>query len=287
MRRLAAAVGYERAVARRLFLRSASDDEEREPEDPEMGGDASQWNRLTGWEDAYGFSLLLLLVSLLLPVFVDAGTFLTTFTAALVVTACLIALHSSRVRAALLWVTTALCAIGAAILTFDEITESDDLRAVALVCLGLLFVVTPIAILVRIARHKVVTPRTLYGALTVYLLLGIGFSFLYQALNRSDPGSFPAITSEHDRGAYAYYSFITLTTTGYGDIVPATSSARSLATFEVVIGQVFLVVIVARVVSMLGHERPPSTHRLVDRIHREDPPSPRPPGEGPAPSPDA
>jgi hypothetical protein len=263
-------VDYEWLVARRLFLRSGKDDEELAELDPEMGGDASRWSRATSWEDAYGLSLALLLLAMLLPVFIGPGELLTVLTGSITIVACLIALHSSNAKPWLLWATTILCFLGLAVGVLEDLFDSREMRAIAIATSGLLLFVTPVTVLARIARHKVITPRTLYGALTVYLLLALAFSFLYQAMDKSDQGSFPAISEEHDRGAYAYYSFITITTTGYGDIVPATASARSLATFEVVIGQVFLVVIVARVVSMLGHERLPSEHRLVRGIHRED-----------------
>jgi hypothetical protein len=264
-------------VARRIFLRTIADGEESAGAvDAEMGGGTSdgraRFRSIQSWEDAYGLSLGLLLIAILLPVLVEAGEVLTVTTAGITLLACLIALHSSNVRSWLLWLTTGACVVGAAIAVVDGITTSDDLRAVAIATFGFVLFITPVTVLARISRHQVITPRTLYGALTVYLLLGLAFSFLYQAMDKTDQGSFPAISADHDRGAYAYYSFITITTTGYGDIVPATSPARSLATFEVIIGQVFLVVIVARVVSMLGHERPPSDHGLVRRIHREDAP---------------
>ena len=59
-----------------------------------------------------------------------------------------------------------------------------------------------------------------------------------------------------ERFELVYFSFITLTTVGYGDIVPGIDATRGLAATEAVTGQLFLVTIVARVIAMMGHERP-------------------------------
>jgi hypothetical protein len=88
----------------------------------------------------------------------------------------------------------------------------------------------------------------------VYLQLGIAFSFVYRTIEHFDPGSFSG-AGPMDGAALAYFSFVTLATLGYGDIVPTTQLARNLAVLETIIGQVFLVVVVARVVTTLGRMR--------------------------------
>ena len=62
-------------------------------------------------------------------------------------------------------------------------------------------------------------------------------------------------------GDYSYFSFVTLTTLGYGDLVPRSDIARTLAVFEAILGQVFLVTAVARIVSLIGSERGPLAPR--------------------------
>lgn len=89
----------------------------------------------------------------------------------------------------------------------------------------------------------------LYAALSAYLLAGIFFGLFYWVLEQIRPGTFTA-TGEFTRMSALYFSFVTLATLGYGDIVPRTDVARGLAIVEGVGGQLFLAVMVARLVSL-------------------------------------
>jgi len=94
------------------------------------------------------------------------------------------------------------------------------------------------------------------AALCVYMLAGLAFGGFFATLEQLDPGS---LTGGGHTGALAisdatYFSFVTLATLGYGDVVPATGPARSLAVLEAVFGQLYLVVLVARLVSLYGQE---------------------------------
>lgn len=95
----------------------------------------------------------------------------------------------------------------------------------------------------------------LYAALSAYLLAGIFFGLFYWVLEQMRPGTFAA-TSEFSRMSAFYFSFVTLATLGYGDIVPRTDIARGLAIVEGVGGQLFLAVMVARLVSLYGQREP-------------------------------
>jgi voltage-gated potassium channel Kch len=91
----------------------------------------------------------------------------------------------------------------------------------------------------------------LYAALSAYLLAGIFFGLFYWVLEQIRSGTFTA-TGEFTRMSAIYFSFVTLATLGYGDIVPRTEVARGLAIVEGVGGQLFLAVMVARLVSLYG-----------------------------------
>ena len=94
----------------------------------------------------------------------------------------------------------------------------------------------------------------LYAALSAYLLAGIFFGLFYWVLEQIDPGTF-VFTGEFSRMSAFYFSFVTLATLGYGDIVPRSEVARGLAIVEGVGGQLFLAVLVARLVSLYTREK--------------------------------
>jgi voltage-gated potassium channel Kch len=120
------------------------------------------------------------------------------------------------------------------------------------------------AIAYRALAPGTVTMHRIGGAVLLYLLAGIAFSLAYQLIAVHDPGAFSgvipaagdtlvAIRSNADQ--FTYYSFMTLTTVGYGDISPVRQDARLLATFEALIGQLYPVVALARLVSLqIMHE---------------------------------
>jgi hypothetical protein len=96
-----------------------------------------------------------------------------------------------------------------------------------------------------------VTGQLIAGSVAVYLLLGVIFAYSYSLVENVVPGAFSLpddVTDVHD--ALFYYSWVTLTTVGYGDITPVAPIARSLAALEALIGPLYLTVLVARLVGM-------------------------------------
>jgi hypothetical protein len=121
---------------------------------------------------------------------------------------------------------------------------------------------TTIALLLRyVFDREVLTSDRLWGAAAAYLMIGVLWSFIYTIVDRALPQSFAI------RGAIEpmqlidvlYFSFSTLTSTGFGDIVPLTAAARTAATLEGIVGQLFLAILIARLVGVYPH--PPATVR--------------------------
>ena len=103
-------------------------------------------------------------------------------------------------------------------------------------------------------RATEVDAEHLYAALSAYLLAGIFFAVSYWALEQIVPGTFVG-GGNFSRMSAIYFSFVTLATLGYGDIVPRSDIARGLAIVEGVGGQLFLAVLVARLVSLYVRRR--------------------------------
>jgi len=98
-------------------------------------------------------------------------------------------------------------------------------------------------------RATLVDAEHLYAALSAYLLAGIFFGQFYWVLHQMRSDTF-TVTGDFSRASAMYFSFVTLATLGYGDIVPRTDVARGIAIVEGVGGQLFLAVLVARLVSL-------------------------------------
>ncbi len=122
---------------------------------------------------------------------------------------------------------------------------------------GMLFLILLLAILiVQVFRSGAVTAHKIRGAIVVYLLIGGMWAFFYFIIALTVPHSFnwPKGLAVGDLQAVqqtlTYFSFITLTTTGYGDVTPALPLTRTLAMFEALAGQLYLVITLARLVSL-------------------------------------
>lgn len=124
--------------------------------------------------------------------------------------------------------------------------------------LALLFLsFTTIVILLAVLRPGKVTGDKLAGAICVYLMLGLTFAIAFSVLEATRPGAFllPAELSGPELGhggeyVFIYFSFSTLTTLGYGDIVPVAAFARTLTWVEAATGQLYLAILIARLVGL-------------------------------------
>jgi voltage-gated potassium channel Kch len=128
--------------------------------------------------------------------------------------------------------------------------SSDVLLGVAFVIDSLLLAVAAVTILRRVLASSDVDTRTILGALSVFTLLGLLFGYLFLALGRLKGGAVFAGVPHAGARDDLFFSYTTLTTTGYGNLVPAGDIGQILSVFEMLVGQIFLVTLVARLVSV-------------------------------------
>jgi hypothetical protein len=112
-----------------------------------------------------------------------------------------------------------------------------------------------------VLRSETVTTDLILGAVNVYLMIGIGFAFIYGLIEILQPGSFTGLeelASTPDRVLYfLYFSFITMSTLGYGDISPLTPHGMTATYIEAIFGQLYLAILVARLVAIyIGRSAP-------------------------------
>lgn len=110
---------------------------------------------------------------------------------------------------------------------------------------------TMMRILAFIFKVRIVTQDVIYAAVIVYLLIGVLWGLFYAVLEVLYPDSFQTSTPISGYSIrWVYFSFVTLTTLGYGDITPISAVAKSFVMLEAVIGQMYIAILIARLVSM-------------------------------------
>ena len=118
---------------------------------------------------------------------------------------------------------------------------------------SLLFMTTiTVSILHFVFTTRVVTRHVIFAAVSAYLLMGIAWSILYALLAQFSPGAFSSAPAAGDAqpGYFIYFSFVTLTTLGYGDITPLTPKAQTLVIGEALVGQIYMAVLMAWLVGL-------------------------------------
>jgi ion channel len=119
---------------------------------------------------------------------------------------------------------------------------------------------TLVSLLRDVLRTERVTGDTIYGAISVYLLIAFVWGASYLLLETLQPGALAINTTWHPKHTIdwpdcMFFSFVTLTSVGYGDMVPITAPARSLSILEGVSGIMYVAVLVARLVGLYSSEK--------------------------------
>ncbi|MCB1840120.1 MAG: hypothetical protein H6858_04655 [Rhodospirillales bacterium] len=138
-------------------------------------------------------------------------------------------------------------------------SSSMDIEIEALT-VNLIFLLCAIAIMFNhIFNGSKVDANLLLGAASLYLLMGVCFAYMYTIVDYFFPASFSGALTSGTHGIHAlfaqffYYSFVTLATVGYGDIMPVSQEARFLSLIEAILSQLYMTILIARLVGMHLH----------------------------------
>jgi hypothetical protein len=250
-----------------------------ETSDKQMGAGSprhrlSRFERSPRFADSFGLVLLLLISSFfVLALAGDTARGREVSLLILAATAWL-ALRASQVTPRILRLALALIPLATVIaIVLTAVGNEQTASIVAKTLIVLLVVVAPVAILSRLVSHPVISVNTFFGAVSVYLLIAMFFATAFGLIALLGDQAFfaqlqpPAKATSVD---YLYFSLVTITTVGYGDLTAASNLGRMMAIFEAVLGQLYLITVVALVVQNLGRQS-----RIAMRMQEEL--------EGPAP----
>jgi hypothetical protein len=211
---------------------------------------------------SYGLLLLLIVASLFATAWSDAtGGVIVTFV--LQGGILLFALHTSRVRPNVQRIALVLVVVMAAALVVATSANGNNELAIGSSIRLILSLTAAAAVLRGVVDHPTVDGETLMGALSLYLLLGMVFASVFGLIGGMESGPFFVGSDDGSWVDRLYFSFTTMTTVGYGDLTASSDLGRMLAITEALLGQLYLVSVVAVVVSNLGRTRRPK-----DEDHR-------------------
>jgi len=206
---------------------------------------------------SYGFVLLLIFVSF---VFTAAGPDNATWgqgVLVLIQTATLVvALWTSGLGRAAALLSVLLVAVGITVAAAQILSGGDTLTGATAILNALLLVTVGVVIAVGVFDQRTVNRQSVLGAICIYLLIGMDFTFVYGAAAALGSGDFFAEGTDGTPSLRLYFSYVTLTTVGYGDYTPAGDLGHTLAIVEALLGQLYLVTVVALIVSRLHRGRP-------------------------------
>jgi Ion channel len=217
----------------------------------EKGSTASRRRRLRTLftsPDSYGLLLILILLTYGLSVSLHGAWGFSVILLAQMVTLWL-ALHTSEAHRVVRVLSTVLVLSAGVAAVFNLIQANDRVPApVALVAL-LLYFLAPWVIVIHVAERHEIDAQTLLGAVSAYLLIGMFFAFTYQFLGVVQSVPFFGAQGDGRLPDYLFFSFTTLTTTGYGNLVPSGNPGQSLAVLEMIVGQLFLITAVGKIIA--------------------------------------
>jgi hypothetical protein len=138
--------------------------------------------------------------------------------------------------------------------------SSPGIEVLGAISSCLFLAVTVVALVSRLFIVKSVTLDTISASICAYLLMGVAFAYGFAVVELQNPGAFSAALFQRQTGniaplisslhSFIYYSFVCLTTTGFGDISPVSEGARSLSVMEAVSGQLYMAILIARLVGL-------------------------------------
>lgn len=214
--------------------------------------------------DSFGLVLLFLVVSYYVNATVGDQWLGRAATMLLLATTTWLALRASQFNRKLPRFVPILILVAAVVGAGIGIGAGDEIaKVIAFSLNAILVIVAPVAIIRRLVHHHIVNAETFYASICVYLMIAMFFASVYPLVAWALGQPFFAQDITPTQTDYLYFSLVTITTTGYGDLTAQIQVGRILAMTEAVIGQLYLITVVAMVVQNFG--RPQQRRPLPGR----------------------
>lgn len=188
----------------------------------------------------------------------------------------MLALYAAELRASLLRVAAAIIPVSvASVLVASAASNATAAVAITAIANGLLVAVAPPAVVIGVLRNLratgTVTITVVFGVLCLYLLVGLFFAFVYGAIQNLGGAPFFSDGEAVTPARAVYFSFVTMTTVGYGDFTARSNLGHTLSVTEALLGQIYLVTVVAGIVGRLvprGRQNRSTRARSSGRLGR-------------------
>jgi hypothetical protein len=218
-----------------------------------MVGRAVRGERITRVpEYRYGVLLMLLVATFFFVGTAPSGRLTTLLTVIIESMTLAVALLASGARRIIIMLAGVVIALGVVVAVAQLFVKGHAIASATAGISALLVLVAPISIVRGLVARHTLDLKTVLGALCLYVMIGLFFAFTFNAIQTISGDPFFAQNHHGTAPDFVYFSFITLTTVGYGDLTALGHLGRSLAAFEAMLGQLYLVTVVALLVSNLG-----------------------------------
>jgi hypothetical protein len=215
---------------------------------PASGTGEADRQREPARHNRYGLLLVVLMVSYVLSAFFTAK-WVTAVQIGLFLGVSLIVFQAERIQRRTARLVAGVIITGSVVAVVLALNKSEVDSGLAYCWSALVLLAAAVLIIRRVLAQPVVDLRSIYGAVSAYVIIGLMFAAVYAAINQFTHLDFFAQGSEATLKTFQYFSFTTLTTLGYGDFTAGQSGGQAVAVIEAMLGQIFLATLVARLVA--------------------------------------
>ncbi len=200
--------------------------------------------------DSYGLVLALIILTYVLAVAQGTSAVLGAVVVLVQVATVWFVLITARANQAARSVALAVLVLSGVVAVAGGIVGGGVSELLILLASTVLYLIAPVVVVRHLVARSVVDRETLLGVIAAYLLIGMSFAFVFRLVGALDPAPFFGAGGEATPPQALFFSFTTLSTTGFGNLVPAASTGQTLAVAEMIIGQLFLITALGKVVSV-------------------------------------